>query len=479
MNPMIPSIVLSASICALLIGLLVWNWRRIEAALGNGGILIYLTLTAFFPLQCLLWPLSLSPLLNDTDDPIVLGTGGAVYGLNYEDYLTVTSLMSTIPALSFALLLYLSRTTPPAKDKSDASAVLGLSSFLSLISAPLLFLSAAFFLEFFHQEGFSRIWSSPLARFEGVLWETGVESGSQSGSPFMRLYLLFLFFSSIVAAVGIAFRTRRFLNSTTLLLNLPAFLVWESRGLSVVISVGLLGWFFSFKNPRTRRIAIAPVLIAILIIYQVPLILRELPGTGVVKFGAAGRLISESNEYSVRACAVRTMQNLSQSFPNFAYYYQEYSEGVNEMDQLPLGYKLLSLSPTISMVDHWAQDYMDLQLRVNYFTPISAWSELFLMSPCLPYLVVTLFSVTVLLLMRQMAQTPLGRLVFSPVVALLYAVTLAMSSQYYTRILSRYAWLTIGACVVFGLVGKASASRWNSPHRIATSRPTLGDARSL
>jgi hypothetical protein len=457
---MLLSIFLSATICAVLVGLLVLNWQRIDATYGKGGMMLYVALVGIFPMQCLLWPLSLCPPLNQSDDPLILGTGGAVYGLNYKDYAVVTLLISAIPALSIAFLLVQSRWTPPQRLGSSKSVMLGLSSLLSSISMPMLCLSILFLMEFFRREGIDRIWSSPLDRFEGPLFDTGTEGGSQSGSPFLRIYLLFLFLSSIVASVGLAFRSRKYCNLCTLLVNIPPFLVWESRGLSVVASVGILGWVLSLKTPKLRRVALLPALLILLFIYQVPLILRELPGTGIVKFGAAARLVRDSDDYGFQGCAVRTLQSVSQCFPNFAYYYEEYDQGVNEMDQLPINYKLLAFSPTISLIDGWAENYMDLQLRVNYYTPISAWSELFLINPFLPYIVLTLFSATVLSLMRKMAEFPLGRLVFSPIVALLYTAALAMSSQYYSRTFSRFMWLTLSVAFAFVIINRLAAVRW-------------------
>jgi hypothetical protein len=470
-EPIISSIAFSGGVCAALLALLFLTWRRIEAAYGAGGIMVYLSLVAFFPLQCLLWPLSLCPPLNNAADPLVLGTGGAVYGLDYENYFAVTLLLTTIPALSLVFLLLQCRWRPAIQKDLTKPVVAKLSSLLSLLSLPLLFLSAVFLVEFFRREGIERLWSSSLDRFEGTLWETGVEGGSQSGSPFMRLYLGFLYLSSIVASVGLAFRNRRSVNVCTLLFNVSPFLVWESRGLSVLATVGILGWVLSLKTSRTRRVALFPALLLILFIYQIPLVLRELPGTGIAKFGEAARLVKESDDFGLRGCAVRTLQSISQCFPNFVYYYEEYDDGANEMDQIPTNYKLLALSPTVSKIDGWAENYMDLQLRVNYYTPISAWSELFLISPSLPYIILTTFSVTLLLLMRKMSEFQLGRLVFSPIVGSLYAVALTMASQYYARTFSRYMWLTLAAGIVLVVINRVAAIRWSLESRITKSFP--------
>lgn len=433
--------------------------------------MVYLSLVAFFPLQCLLWPLSLCPPLNDAADPLVLGTGGAAYGLDYENYFAVTLLLTTIPAMSLVFLLVQSKRVASIQIASKNSVLAQFSLLLSRMSVPLLCLSVAFLVEFFRREGIERLWYSSLDRFEGPLWETGVEGGSQSGNPFMRLYLGFLYLSSIFASVGLAFRNRRSVNLCTMLFNTPPFLVWESRGLSVITTVGIIGWVVSLKTFRSRRVALFPALLLILFIYQIPLVLRELPGTGLAKFGAAARLVKESDDFSLRGCSVRTLQSISQCFPNFVYYYEEYDDGANEMDQIPSNYKLLALSPTVSKIDGWAENCMDLQLRVNHYTPISAWSELFLISPILPYIILTTFSVTLLLLMRKMSEFQLGRLVFSPILGSLYAVALTMASQYYARTFSRYMWLTLVAGIVFVVINRLAAIRWNLESRITKIFP--------
>jgi hypothetical protein len=468
MDNIILTTLFSAGFCALLIALLALNRRHIDATYGKGGIIIYLALIAFFPLQGLLWPLSLCPPLNASDNPLILGEGGEPYGLNYEDYLAVALILTTIPAASFAFLLIQSRRPLPRQRGSTQALILRLASLLSRLALPLLCLSIALLLEYCRIDGFDKVWSSSSDRFDGAVYDI---EGSNGSLLFTRGYPYFLYFSSIVASFGLAFGQRRFLNVCILILNAFPLLVWESRGFAIVATIGVLGGLFALRTPRSRRMAILPAIVVLFVAYQAPLVLRYLPGTGISKVGAAARLVRESSDFGFRASIVRTLQNVSQGFPVLANYYQEYKGGVNEMDQLPTAYKLLAFSPTLSFIDNWNGDYIDLHLRINPYTPIGTWAELFLMSPCLPYIVLTAFTVIVLSCLRRIAQAPLGRLLWSPVVALLFSVDIVISSQYYTRTFSRLMWVTLGLCVTVLIINEVLAMRSASRGQACRQKP--------
>jgi hypothetical protein len=238
------------------------------------------------------------------------------------------------------------------------------------------------------------------------------------------------------------------------MVSILPFLIWESRGLIIVVGVGLMGWVLSLRELRARILVSLPSFFLLLTVYQVPLVLRALPGTGISKLGEVANALVESNDYSVKTWPVRTLQNLSLEFPDFACFYEGYVAGDNEVEALPIGYKVLAFSPTISLVDGWSQNYIDFQARANEYSPITAWAEMFLISPCIPYIVLTLFSVAVLSSLRKIAKFPVGRLIFSPGVGLLYVTTLTMASQYYTRTATHCMWVTCMIAAGMALVDK-------------------------
>jgi len=73
--------------------------------------------------------------------------------------------------------------------------------------------------------------------------------------------------------------------------------------------------------------------------------------------------------------------------------------------------------------------------------------------------------------MRSIARTALGRMMLSPVVGLLYAVALTVASQYYTRMFSRYMYLTLFVCAGAFLAGKIMAWSRRETDGVALTEP--------
>jgi hypothetical protein len=441
--------ILTAAFSSFYVGVL---WCRREALMKSYGVaaLLPLGLVIFaMPGTAVLWTMSLLPPLNSPESPMILGTGGAAYGLEYEYYASAALYLCLIPLpLFISLLAWPRRVKGGALPTTLRSILAGLLSVISrwgpwplLI---LLFLALGISIGFFSAEGWSRFWDSPLGRFEG---------GSYNGalSIIARTLPIIIFGIGIFGALYIFVDRYVLLAAVVVAVSVLPLIIWESRGVSMVLSVALAaGWL---RQKRIARWCTFPfVVLIVLSLYQLPLIMRSHPGSGLVKVGLAIQVLFGGGGMSVLELTIQTLQNLSQGFPVFVHFWADNATGSNVMDSMPFAYKFFAMAPTISAIDHWSYLYQPLNPRVNPFTPISTFSEMYLMHPMLPFVVmfVTVWSVLwVCKIINAFDQKGL----LSSIVALVFCMALIQGSQYYTRTFFRsyYFTLLIGAGIIFWL----------------------------
>ena len=346
--------------------------KRLASRLGPQGHILLWGFAGSYFIPALGWLAGISAPLNDPSNPVLRGTGG-YYGLNY-DYFPATLVIYLVPpALALLISLLLSKSSVHMQSVVIVMKQLGSQLRIERIAYLGLALSVLLTVWYFTVVGWDRFWFSNIDRFES-------ESDYQVEFS-IRIALTFTLAAGCLGSALVVFRGLFIISTLTVLITALPFIAFASRGMAVLMAAYAVGVFFRVPTGR-RWLVVLPLLFSIYQSLQLPLEMRGARQTGILV--AAQQLFRESDHSSNLADGVAaSFQNLGQGFGLMVEEREADANGSNIVQDVPMTYFLLSVSPTFSRIDGFSRNWVMWHPRFNHFSPFSGLCELTALSPFL------------------------------------------------------------------------------------------------
>lgn len=347
-----------------IIGLLIFR-KYYFLRVGEQGFIVLLGYVATFLIPASAWALGLSSAFNDPNNPTITGTGG-YYGVNPRYFLPAMAVYIILPVLAILITSLF-----PRRDRAGQTMgvfdQIGRALKLERIGHTALIGASMLTIWYFYAVGLDRFWYSNLSRFE---FEINV-----SQNIGLKIVLTFILAFGCLGAALAAF-DGLFLSATCVVLisSLP-FLAFASRGITVLAAAYCGALFFRMRL-KAQLLSIVPMLVLAFLSLRLPLIMRMQDQTGLkVALGSVADLYTDKSA-KLSDNITSSLLNVGQGFGLMVEEREMEDSGRNISEGIPGMYFLLSLSPTISAIDHFADKWLDYHPRQNQFTPYSGICEL-------------------------------------------------------------------------------------------------------
>jgi hypothetical protein len=411
--------------------------RKLMAGFGFIGLLALVVFECSLLLLPLIWILSLWPNRDRLNDPEMFGIGGGVFGIQYENYPLALGMLVSIGLGGLIGLVLVSASKLPALPReigdfgqlkyrwADIVRKWGVDRYICI---------ASFFIFtlYFTANGWGRLWDSELGRFDEVYTRFFYFFAD------LKIFLPLLLLCGTSAATSLAVARSPWWSLFAILFSVCPFIVQASRGFSVLVPCLALALCYRWKIPK---LLVLPIM-AVVFVYAsyMPLSLRGQADTGLLVFikehvvwnDAGGDLTQKLSTVG---------QNLSQGFPILVDTITKERADGDLLKSIPTMYWVLSFSPTISLVDGFGTNYVQYTPFVNFFTPLSAYAELYVISPILFILLPILWVWTYLFLIRRLLFLGPWGAILSIGVLVLFFSALLQAHQYPIRTTMRFVFL--------------------------------------
>lgn len=357
---------------AIYIGVLIWRRSTLVQKLGPQGLVLLWGFSLSFLLPALGWIVGISDLVNDSDNPVMQGVGG-YYGLNYTHFPAVIAVYMLPPGLALIGSLMLPRQVGNRRAAGSVLIELGSHLRVERIAYVALVISCLLVIWYFSVVGWNRFWSSDLDRFEA--------SSDVSVEFSIKIALTFILAIGCLGA-ALAILKGVFVVSTLIvaIAALP-FVAFASRGMTVLMTAFAVSVFFRVRASR-RWLVLFPLVIGIYLSLRLPLVMRNYGQTGISVAAQHFFDIDQQNTGFSDSVAASFL-NIGQGFGLMVEEREASASGTNIALGIPIKYYLLSISPTISLVDGFSRNFLYMHPRFNIYTPYSGLCELMALSPLL------------------------------------------------------------------------------------------------
>lgn len=438
-------VLLAGGVCALLKK----RFASCFGVIGYGAIIAFQVALVLLPF---VWIISLFPSRHSLASPEMFGIGGGVFGIQYEYYGRTLLLLAAISAAGILGAVVYSATTPPIQlIGSVASSALPQRWAMIVRGRNLdkwVCISCFFvFVLYFTANGWGRLWHSDLGRFD----QTYIQIFSFLED--LKIFLPLLLLGGTLAAAALAVASKPWWSIAAIGFCLMPFISQASRGFSVLIPFSVMAVMYRWRLPRV--IALGLLVFSFVYSLYMPLGLRGQPDTGMlVFFRQHALLVSEDARYSEMLSAVG--QNLSQGFPILVDTIARQSGGEELMSENPVMYWILSFSPTISLIDGFGGRYVQYTPFVNFYTPFSAFAELYVLSIFLFLGLPVIWFWSYLIMLRRLQSSGWVGVLLSVIILVLLFSALIQAHQYPIRTTMRFVYLG-------GLLGLAGITFLRTP----------------
>ena len=351
---------LSSAIYTVLFG-----WRRqFYVRVGEQGFLLLCGFVSSFVIPATAWALGLSSAFNDPYNPVMRGTGG-YYGVNYQYYPRAILIYIIIPVAAIAITALF-----PAKLYNMVSRdIIGeIGGALRLQRIAYLALLVSLFLTswYFYVIGWDRFWHSDLSRFE-------FDAGVQDDFGIKTILTLILAFGCLGTTLA-AFRGLFWQASTIVLISSLPFVAFASRGMSV-LAVGYCVALFYRVSRAWRWIVWVPMMVFIYFSLRLPLMMRSNEQTGLRSAIESVFVDEQAPDSGFINNIGGSLQNIGQGFGLLVEERESEATGHSIVAGIPVTYFVLSVSPTLSAIDGYAEKWLIYHPRQNIYTPYSGLCE--------------------------------------------------------------------------------------------------------
>jgi len=429
------------------LGLIWWKFRKRAWIAHYGNIATYFAVVVFVFLMLgpIEWCISLLPPVNDPGNPTYLGIGGGGYGKDYGVY-PRAMLWWSIMALSVLALTDAGSLWTMAPNRDGRASRLGFRrprrNIVNRWSVVIAIATLAAVLKLFNDIGWDRLIWSDLGRFD-------VEDGSLGAMQGVRWILPTFLTTGALASLLLFLNGSAAAFLMTWVLSIVPFLVFQSRGITILFLLAGASIYFRFR--RYRRLAIIPLVLVIAVSAWLPLRLREEQSTGLkVVWNVLTNQTQETKKFNGWNMVILLMQNAGQGFGVFCEVISGLDAPGQRVAEIPDGYILTSFSPLPSAIDGFAERYSGKDPRVNPFTPYSAFAELVATSTLAFFVVPAFISfVSIAFLVQPRNPTKLW-IILSMLVALLILNGWVQATQYAIRTSGRFiycGWF-LGSCEI-------------------------------
>ncbi|CAM3178201.1 hypothetical protein RAHE111665_17640 [Rariglobus hedericola] len=443
---------LSLSLVLLVGWLCVLLRKRFVSCYGFIGYIAILAFQVALVLLPCVWIISLFPSRHSLASPEMFGIGGGVFGIQYEYYRRALLLLSTISVVGIMGAVVYSATKPPIQLMGAVGVSTLPQRWTMIVRERNLdkWLCIACFLVFalyFTANGWGRLWHSDLGRFD----QSYIQLFSFLED--LKIFLPLLLLGGTLAAAALAVASRPWWSITAILFCLMPFISQASRGFSVLVPFTVVALMYRWRLPRVIALCILTLLFAYSL--YMPLGLRGQPDTGMMVFFRQNALLFDGEaRYSEMLSAVG--QNLSQGFPILVDTIARQSGGEELMSENPAMYWVLSFSPTISLIDGFGGRYVQYTPFVNFYTPFSAFAELYVLSIFLFLGLPVIWFWSYLVMIRKLQSTSWVGVLLSVIILVLLFSALIQAHQYPIRTTMRFVYLG-------GLLGLAGITFLKAP----------------
>lgn len=417
--------------------------------IGYGAIIAFQIALLFLPF---IWIISLFPSRHSLASPEMFGIGGGVFGIQYEYYRRTLLMLAAISIMGVLGAVVYSATRPPIRLMGVVGGSTLHQRWTAIVRSRNLdkWVCVATFFVFvlyFTANGWGRLWHSDLGRFDQTYTQY------LSFLEDLKIFLPLLLLGGTLAAAALAVAYRPWWSIVAIVLCLLPFISQASRGFSVLVPFSIIALMYRWRLPRI--VAIFILVFSFVYSLYIPLGLRGQPDTGMSVFFRQNVLLFDGDaRYSEMLSAVG--QNLSQGFPILVDTIVRQSGGEGLMSDVPPAYWVLSFSPTISLFDDFGAKYVQYTPFVNFFTPLSAFAELYVLSPALFFLCPLIWLWGYLMMMRKLQSMGWIGVLLSVVLLVLFFSGLIQAHQYPIRTTMRFVYLG-------GLLGAAGLTFLKTP----------------
>jgi hypothetical protein len=428
--------------------------------LGVAAFYVVLLIDFLIQFMPMMWLVGLLPVFtDDLSNPAMFGIGGESFGLQYEQYI-ITSLVFVSCAWC-ALLPFILMAMVKESKNDNANPVLNdyfksISIILNRNNAGFIscLASLVLFILFFAVEGFDRIWASDLGRFETLGTSEIFDS---------RLFMIIamgLTFANCLSGVVVK---RWGWSIIGLFLISPLFIVYASRALTMAFFAILIVLYL--RHSKFWRIVLSPIYIIIaLFAYTIPLDLRFADGTGILYLLKTIGSVISGNSFASGSHTIQLLQNIGLGFPVLNEAISLDYRGANIMEACPLGYKLLSFSPTPSVIDGYRDGFHQYVNMINGSTPHNLFGECYSIMKLLPQLAFLFFGFSWSIILRYSKKSVLLYFYISCIAVFSIVAVGIFSQQYLIRQTTRYFYYPI-IMVIFILIWSELKKTLNSSSR--------------
>jgi len=351
---------LSSAIYAILIG-----WRRqFYVRVGEQGFLLLCGFVSSFVIPATAWALGLSSAFNDPYNPVMRGTGG-YYGVNYQYFPQAILIYMIIPVAAMALTALF----PPKLYNVISRDIIGqIGGALRLHRIAYLALLASILLTlwYFYVIGWGRFWHSDLSRFE-------FDAGIQEDFGLKIVLTLILAFGCLGTTLA-AFRGLLVRASIIVFISSLPFVAFASRGMSVLAVGYCVALFYRVTRPW-RWVVWVPMMIFVYFSLRLPLMMRNNEQTGIRSAIESVFVDEQAPDSGFINNVAGSLQNVGQGFGLLVEERESEATGHNIVTGIPMTYFVLSISPTLSAIDGFADKWLSYHPRQNVFTPYSGLCE--------------------------------------------------------------------------------------------------------
>lgn len=347
----------------IVVPILVYGRAWVSRRVGLQGYILLLGFSVTFIVPAACWVLGVSWPLNDSNSPILRGTGG-YYGLDYKYFPSALAIYLVIPLLAIIGTFII----PPRRGAYIDRDVIGeLYGQLQIRRVALIALFGAIVTSglFFQLTGWDRFWASDMGRFE----YGQVARGELS----MKFALTFALAFGCVGAGSALFKGQFWIATLTVAIAALPYFAFASRGMTILFSAyGAV--VFCRLHRRYRLLVIIPLLIGFYYSLRLPLVMRAKNQTGV-SIAVQTLFEPEAGNDALKDRVAACLQNIGQGFGLMVEERSAESSSGRITVGIPIQYFILSLSPTISMIDGFSERWVDYSPQQNAFTPFSSLCE--------------------------------------------------------------------------------------------------------